>query len=114
MLLFLYVEALMIRTVLTLHASPERVDDIVEVYRQADILQYSLDHSEALRSELSLALDGRGTVLVTAVWPSVEAYQGWLDNPWRASSSEALQELLDGVEVGIGAVFEILQSVEKA
>jgi hypothetical protein len=104
----------MIRTVLTLHASPEHVDDIVEVYRRADILQYSLDHSDALRSELSVAVDGRGTVLVTAVWPSVEAYQGWLDNPWRANSSQVLKDLLEGVEVGAGAVFEILQSVEKA
>lgn len=103
----------MIRTVLTLNVSPALVDELVEQYRRADILQYSLDHSEAFRSELSVALDGSGVVLVTALWPSVESYQGWLDNPWRASSSDELRELLDGVDVGPGAIFEVRQSVEK-
>lgn len=103
----------MIRTVLTLNVSPALVDELVEQYRRADILQYSLDHSEALRSELCVALDGRGVVLVTALWPSVETYQDWLSNPWRASSGDELRELLDGVEVGTGAIFEVRQSVEK-
>jgi hypothetical protein len=103
----------MIRTVLMLHVSPGRVEEVVEVYRRADILQYSLDHSEAIRSELSVAVNGSGAVMVTALWPSVDSYQGWLGNPWRASSGIELREILDGVEVGSGEVFEIRQSVTK-
>jgi hypothetical protein len=103
----------MIRTVLMLHVSPTRVEEVVELYRSADILQYSLDHSDAIRSELSVSEDGSGVMMVTALWPSADAYQGWLDNPWRASSGLALREILDGVEVGAGAVFQIRQSVTK-
>jgi hypothetical protein len=103
----------MIRTVLTLRVSGERVNEVVEYYREANILQYSLDHSEALRSELSVALDGSNVVLVTAVWPSIEAYQGWLDNPWRANSGDELKKLLVNGEVGAGTLFEIMELVEK-
>ena len=103
----------MIRTVLTLRVAPERVAEVVEMYKQQDILQHSLDLTEALRSELSVATDGSGVVMVTAVWPSVEAYQAWLDNPWRRESSDRLNALLDGASVGSGATFSIIQSVSK-
>ena len=103
----------MIRTVLTLRVAPERVAEVVEMYKQQDILQRSLDLTEALRSELSVATDGSGVVMVTAVWPSVEAYQAWLDNPWRRESSDRLDTLLNGASVGSGAIFSISQSVSK-
>jgi hypothetical protein len=104
----------MIRTVLTLGVSPHRVNEVVEIYREAKILQYSLDHSEALASELSVALDGSGDVMVTALWPSAASYHSWLDNPWRANSSDELCKLLSEGEVGAGVLFEIVQSVVKA
>lgn len=103
----------MIRTVLMLNVPPARVEEVVELYRSADILQYSLDHSDAIRSELSVCLDGSGAVMVTALWPSTEAYQGWLDNPWRTNSGLALREMLDGTEVGAGTLFQVRQSVTK-
>jgi hypothetical protein len=55
----------MIRTVLNLRVVDGREDEVVEYYRKENILQFSLDHSEAFRSELSVALDGSGVVLVT-------------------------------------------------
>lgn len=103
----------MIRTVLTLRVASERVAEVVEMYRQQDILQHSLDVTEALRSELSIATDGSGVVMVTAVWPSVEAYQAWLDNPWRHESSDRLNTVLRGARVGSGEIFSIVQSVSK-
>ena len=103
----------MIRTVLTLRMAPERVAEVVELYRRQDILQHSLDLTEALRSELSIATSGSGVVMVTAVWPSIEAYQAWLDNPSRRESSDRLNALLDGASVGSGATFSIIQSVSK-
>jgi quinol monooxygenase YgiN len=103
----------MIRTVLTLRVAPERVAEVVEMYKQQDILQHSLDLTEALRSELSVATDGSGVVMVTAVWPSVEAYQAWLDNPRRHESNDRLNTVLRSGRVASGETFSIVQSVSK-
>jgi hypothetical protein len=103
----------MIRTVLTLHVDPARVDEVVHFYRERDVLKFSLDHSDAVASELSVAADGSGEILVTALWPDAEAYQGWLDNPWRRASSGDLAELLRDADVGAGRVFEIDHDVRK-
>ncbi|MFC4224187.1 hypothetical protein [Lysinibacter cavernae] len=103
----------MIRTVLSLKATPERVEDVVEFFSLHDILAFSLEHSEALASELSVRTDGSGEIMVTELWPSTEAYQGWIDNPWRDQSNEKLNKILDGVEVGEGKTFEIRQSVSS-
>jgi hypothetical protein len=103
----------MIRTLLTLKVDPERIAPVLELYRTDDILQYSLDHSDAVASEISVAADGSGEILVTAVWPDAAAYQGWLDNPWRAGSSSTLAALLTDAEVGVGRIFDIDHDVRK-
>jgi hypothetical protein len=103
----------MIRTLLTLRVDPTKVDDVLEYYRRRDVLQFSLDHSDAVASEISVAADGSGEILVTALWPDAAAYQGWIDNPWRASSNVDLAELLRDAEVGAGRIFEIDHDVRK-
>lgn len=102
----------MIRTTLFLKTTPENAQAVLSVYEQYDILQYSLDHSEATASELSIATDDGGYILVTALWPSTEAYQGWIDNPERDRTGVILNELLSDA-VGVGRTFEIQQSVSK-
>jgi len=101
-----------IRTTLVLPALPDVVDAVIGVYNEHDILQYSLDNSEAVASELSVATDGSGAILVTAVWPSTEAYQCWLDNPERERTGTILRELLKDA-VGVGQTWKIDQSVSK-
>jgi len=103
----------MIRTVLTLRAAPERVEAILDFYRREQILQESLDLTRAVASEISVAADGSGEVIVTALWPDERAYQEWLDHPARERTGPALRELLEGVEVGAGKVFEIDHGVSK-
>jgi hypothetical protein len=103
----------MIRTLLTLRVDPSRVDDVLTYYRERDVLQYSLDHSDAVASEISVSADGTGEMLVTALWPDAQAYQGWIDNPWRDASNVHLAELLRDAEVGAGRVFEIDHDVRK-
>ena len=103
----------MIRTVLTLRVDPAKVAGVLDYYREYDVLQYSLDHSDAVASEISVAADGSGEILVTALWPDAEAYQGWIDNPWRETSNERLGELLRDAEVGAGRIFEIDHDVRK-
>jgi len=39
--------------------------DVLSVYETHDILQYSLDHSEATASELSISTGDGGRILVT-------------------------------------------------
>ena len=102
----------MIRSVLTLDVDPSRVPDVIEMYRAEDILQYSLDHSDALSSELSVATEIPGRVMVTALWPDAASYQACLDNPWRRESSVRLGAIFSGA-VGSGALFEVVESVVK-
>ena len=75
----------MLRTILMLNVAPENAGDVLRRYEEEQILQYSLDHSEAISSEISVSTDTGGTILVTAVWPDQPAYDGWLSNPFRAS-----------------------------
>lgn len=103
----------MIRTLLTLHVDPDRIDSVLGYYRSQNILQYSLDHSGALASEISVATDDSGEILITALWPDREAYEGWLNDPWRASSGEGLSQLLKNSEVGVGRIFSIDHEVRK-
>lgn len=99
----------MIRSILSLYPAPERVPDVLEVYRDADILQFSLDQSRAVASEISVAVDGSGEIVVTALWPDPAAYQEWLDHPRRRN--ERLVAILAGVEVGSARLFEVDHSV---
>ncbi len=104
----------MIRTVLTLHLDPSRVNDVLAMYREEDILQFSLDHSDATASEISVADDGSGDVMITAVWPDQAAYDAWLNHPYRQESAPRLAELLHDAAVGAGRTFRIHHSVTKA
>lgn len=104
----------MIRSVLTLRTTPERVEPILELYRAEQILQESLDLTRALASEISVASDGSGEVMVTALWPDEVAYQEWLDHPNRGRAAPALTELLAGAEVGGGKLYRVDHSVSKA
>lgn len=102
----------MIRTVLTLRVDPARLPEVLAIYREEDILQFSLDHSEALASELSVASDGSGEVMVTALWPNEAAYDGWLNHPSRKESAPRLARLLEGAaEVGPGRIFVVDHAV---
>ncbi len=103
----------MIRTMLTLDVRPESVAAVLELYKARDILQYSLDHSEALASEISVAADGSNEVLITEVCPDAAAYVVWLSNPNLEKTSEGLADLLKDSKVGTGRIFEINHSVSK-
>lgn len=94
-----------------LEVDPDRVDEVVRMYRTEEILEYSLAHSDCIATELSVATHGSGTVLVTALWPDEDAYQGWLNNPWRAHSSERLADILTSATVGAGRTFSIVSTV---
>lgn len=101
----------MIRSILVLQPEPAKVADVLAVYRDDDILQFSLNESRALASEISVALDGSGELVVTALWPDAAAYQEWLDHPRRANAR--LVEILRGVPVGAARLYEVDHEVRK-
>ncbi|KAM9864245.1 hypothetical protein ACIFOC_02797 [Leucobacter aridicollis] len=103
----------MIRTLLTLTPLEGRAPAVVQLYRSEQILQESLDLTRAVASEISVATDGSGEILVTAVWPDEAAYQEWIDHPNRGRTGPDLERLLDGARIGVGRTFEIDHSVAK-
>lgn len=97
----------MIRSVLTLRTDDRGVEPVLDLYRSEQILQESLDLTRAVASEISVAVDGSGEVLVTALWPDEAAYQEWLDHPRRGRTAPELAALLTGAEVGAARLFRV-------
>jgi len=97
----------MIRSVLTLHTDPENAERILELYRREQILQESLDLTRQISSDIAVAADGSGEVIVTAEWPDELGYQEWLDHPRRTRTAPELEALLAGAEVGVGKLYRV-------
>lgn len=85
----------MIRSILFLHAKGDNYDSVVDYFEHAGVLERASQKLGCHGAEIQIPMDGSGPVVVTALWDSATAYQGWLDDPWRAESNAALGELLD-------------------
>lgn len=103
----------MIRSVLTLRTDPARTQPVLDLYRAERILQESLDLTRATASEISVAADGSGEILVTALWPDEAAYQEWIDHPRRGRTRSELTALLTDAVVGEARLFRIDHDVRK-
>lgn len=103
----------MIRSVLTLQARPGAVEPVLELFRSQQILQESLDLTRALASEISVATDGTGEILVSAVWPDEAAYQEWIDHPNRGRTSSELAVLLNDAGITAARLYAVDHSVTK-
>lgn len=99
----------MIRTLLELSAAPGRAADVCQTLEALGVLS---EHARAqpgfLGGEVLKGSDD--LVVVIALWESVDAYQGWLDNPVRVGLVEALAPLLSSQPRG--CVFAVEQVVE--
>jgi hypothetical protein len=97
-----------IRTVLYLQPRGGDGRALAALYRRRGVLERACEQDGCLGAELQLPVSGSGPVLVTALWRDAEAYQGWLDNPWRASIGDEVAELVADFEAGVrGEVYEI-------
>jgi heme-degrading monooxygenase HmoA len=85
-----------IRSVLYLEPKDGDYDAVVDLYRRDDVLGQALRQPGCLGSELQVPTEGSGPILVTALWESEQAYEGWVHSPVRAAGTPALAELLDG------------------
>jgi quinol monooxygenase YgiN len=80
-------------------------EDLIEAFERLHVPQRALQQDGCLSVELQVRPDAAAPVLVTALWASREAYDGWLDNPWRADASSELFTLLS--EEPHGIVYDI-------
>lgn len=98
----------MIRTVLSLEPRNGDAASIAEFYRRRKVLERACEQDGCLGAELLLPTSGKGPVLVTALWRDADAYQGWIDNPWRTANGEELAELVESFDSGMtGELYEI-------
>jgi heme-degrading monooxygenase HmoA len=98
----------MIRTVLYLEPRNGDGEAIADFYRRHEVLERACRQEGCLGAELQLPTSGAGPVLVTALWRDADAYQGWIDNPWRTANGDELAELVEDFESGIkGELYEI-------
>lgn len=99
----------MIRTLLYLEPRGGDGEAVAEFYRRHRVLERACEQDGCLGAELQLPASGSGPILVTALWRDADAYQGWLDNPGRASSGEELAALVEGFDSGVkGELYEIV------
>ena len=95
------------RSVLYLQAKPGLRDALVDVFRRLDVPGHALQQAGCLSVEVQIPPDADGPILVTALWTGRAAYDGWLANPWRATSGEELAPFLDG-EPSTGIVYDVV------
>jgi quinol monooxygenase YgiN len=95
------------RSVLFLHAKPGMRESLVEVFRRIDVPGHALQQAGCLSVEVHVPPDADGPILVTALWAHREAYQGWLDNPWREFSAAELAPFL-AEDTPAGVVYDIV------
>lgn len=95
------------RSVLYLQARPGMREALVEVFRRIDVPGHALRQAGCLSVEVQVPPDEDGPILVTALWADRDAYQGWLDNPWRESSGAELAPFL-AEETAAGVVYDVV------
>jgi heme-degrading monooxygenase HmoA len=106
----------MIRSVLFLRPVSGDPASVERFFEEEQILQRSAATPGFLSAELHRPLDGSDLMLVTALWESPEAYQAWVNDPWRAANAERASAVFEAIEVegGGGSRYEAVISVAAA
>lgn len=106
----------MIRTVLYLRPKNNDAKALARFYQQELVLERALSKPGCISAEIALPHDAGDPVMVTAVWESPEAYQGWIDDPWRQHSAAELSRLLGEELAGTasGLLYEVAHAVPSA
>jgi heme-degrading monooxygenase HmoA len=84
----------MTRSVLVIRAKPGRRDELVELFSRLQVLEKASRQEGFVSCEVQVPADDDEHVLVTALWTSPDAYQGWLDNPVREEMRPELDKLV--------------------
>lgn len=103
----------MYRSILVIKTSPEQAERLLKLYRDERILAESLQLTRQISSDIALAADGSGEIIVTANWPDERGYREWLAHPNRERLSTEFTEILGDVEVGIGREYIVDHAVTR-
>ena len=102
----------MVRSVLYVRPRSGKADAVVEFYKQKRVLETALEQQGCLSAEIQVPLSANEPLLVTALWESGQAYQGWIDNPVRRSFAGDLAELVDEDLANLrGGLYEVAHAV---
>ena len=102
----------MVRSVLYVRPRSGKTDAVVEYYKEKRVLETALEQQGCLAAEIQIPLDAEEPLLVTALWESGEAYQGWIDNPVRRTFAGDLGELVDEDLANLrGGLYEVAHAV---
>jgi heme-degrading monooxygenase HmoA len=88
---------------------------LVRFFREHDVLGKAVQHAGAWSAEVHVPISGSGPVVVTAVWDSAEAYQGWRTHPIRAELGPITQvaEEDDGTFAIGNGVYEVVVAASR-
>jgi heme-degrading monooxygenase HmoA len=103
----------MIRSVLYLRPVGGDQRAVEQFFEEEQVLLRAARTPGFVSAELHRPTDGGDLMLVTALWETPEAYQAWVDNPWRAANAERAGAVFEPVEIegGGGARYESVIAV---
>jgi hypothetical protein len=104
-----------IRSLLVLEPRDGDYDALIDVFREHDILGQAVRLAGAWSAEVHLPLSRGGPVVVTAVWDSAAAYQGWLTHPIRAEMNPLMARVVDSEAAPVigSGVYEIAVAASR-
>jgi quinol monooxygenase YgiN len=76
-------------------------EELVSTFTSLGVPERALQQEGCLSVELQVPVAEEGPVLVTALWSDRNAYDGWLNNPWRDESNEVIGRLLEQPPTGV-------------
>jgi hypothetical protein len=104
-----------IRSVLLLQPRGGDTAALATFFREHDILGIAVRDGGAWSAEFHVPVGGGGPVMVTALWDSPAAYQGWRTHPMRETLGPALNQLVQddpGLVIASG-LYEIIISASR-
>ena len=90
-------------------------DALVQFFREHDILGKAVRLAGAWSAEVHVPVQRTGPVVVTAIWDSPAAYEGWRTHPIRAEFSPITQ-VADEPSATLGipsGVYEIMVAAHR-
>ena len=103
----------MIRSVLFLRPVSGDPRSIEQFFEAEQVLERAALTPGFLSAELHRPTDGSDLMLVTALWETEQAYQAWVDDPWRAANSQRAAAVFQAIEAegGGGSRYEAVITV---
>jgi heme-degrading monooxygenase HmoA len=88
-----------IRSVLFLRPVSGGPESVERFFEDEQVLQRAALTPGFVSAELHRSTDSSDLMLVTALWQSEQAYQAWVDNPWRSANAQRASAVFEAIEL---------------